>query len=143
MELRFERVRPHGFTEGDAAQHWFEQTDALRQSRAGRLSEASPLIPTTIWALLIIGGLTVISFVFLFADSTEGKTPQLAMILVVTTTVVASLLTVGFLDLPYGDHEGSIEPTAMRGTVTTLERTKSVVHPGPLPCDASGRPVRS
>ena len=64
----------------------------------------------------------MIGFALLFADSRERRTSQIALVLAVATSVTASLLIVNFLDRPYGAHEGSIKPTAMRSALTSMQR---------------------
>src|SRR3954453_12631856 len=107
LDTRFADLNPRGAGESDAAQNWFDQSNALERGRRGRLAEASAVVPTTIWVLLLVAGAGVIGFVLLFADSGERRLSQLAMILTVTTAVAASLLTVNFVDRPYGDHDGA------------------------------------
>ena len=143
MSKAFNGVPLHGVAESDAAQNWFDETDNLQQGRQGRLAEAPRVIPTTIWVLLLIAGLAVIVFSPLFSDRGERLWAQLALGLAVTTAVAASLLTVNFLDRPYGGHEGAIQPTAMRSALATMERglppaTRRAVD---LRCNATGRPA--
>jgi len=121
LETRLAHVRPRGFGQGEAELHWFSQTDARQKARSRRLDESSAGIPTTIWLLLTVAGIAVVGFVFVFADSAERRNAQLTMVLAVTTAVTASLLMIGFLDLPYGNHAGSIKPSAMRAALRTIE----------------------
>ncbi len=139
----FNDVHLHGAAQSDAAQNWFDETDALQQGRQARLAEAPRVIPATIWVLLLITGLAVVGFSLLFADPSERLNAQLALVLSVTTAVVASLLTVNFLDRPYGDHAGAIEPTAMRSTIATMTRGLPAATNRALEdrCDGSGRPT--
>jgi len=125
LETRLAHVRPRGFGQGEAELHWFSQTDARQKARSRRLDESSAGIPTTIWLLLTVAGIAVVGFVFVFADSAERRNAQLTMVLAVTTAVTASLLMIGFLDLPYGNHAGSInKPSAMRAALTTIEHER-------------------
>jgi hypothetical protein len=124
LETRLAHVRPRGFGQGEAELHWFSQTDTRQKARSRRLDEASAGIPTAIWLLLIVVGTAVIGFVFVFADRAERRNAQLTMVLAVTTAVTASLLMIGFLDLPYGNHAGSIKPSAMRATLKTIEQER-------------------
>jgi hypothetical protein len=141
MNAGFDRVEPRGAAEAAAVQNWFDEADALDHGRRGRLAEASRVIPTTIWILLLLVGLVVISFVLLLADPAEQLLPQLAMIVAVATAVAAGLLTVNFLDRPYGGHVGAITPKAMRAALSTIEREPAVAAGAAAPaCDGSGRP---
>ena len=139
----FERAQLGGSVAGGAEQSWFTATDNLQRGRRGRLAEASNFVPAAIWLLLIAGGVVVVAYVFLFADLREGRLPQWAMITAVTTAVTASLLMVGYLNRPYGDHEGAIGPNAMRDVLRTMERERDVgsTHHSP-PCDTTGRAAR-
>jgi len=124
-----------------AEQNWYAETDNRAKARAGRLAEATPLIPTPIWVLLIVSGVVVIGFVLVFADSAERRLTQAMMVVVVTTAITASLLTIAFLDSPYGDHEGSIGPKAMRGALRTMEHEQQTRHAVRIPCGGSGQPL--
>ncbi len=139
----FNGVPLHGAAESDAAQNWYTEIDALQQGRQGRLAEAPRVIPTTIWVLLLISGLAVIVFSPLFSDAGERLWAQAALGIAVTTAVAASLLTVNFLDLPYGDHEGAIEPTAMRSALATMSRGLPAATNRALDarCGEAGRPA--
>lgn len=138
----FEHARLAGSLASGAEQSWFTATDALQRGRRGRLAEATNFVPAPIWVLLIAAGLVVIGYVFLFADRRERRIPQWAMITAATTAVAASLLMVAYLNHPFGDHEGALQPSAMRDVLTTMERERG---PGPVAassrCDSTGRPV--
>lgn len=138
----FDAITPRGAGQSAAAQSWFTQTDDLLQARQGRLAEAKRVIPTTIWILLLVAGAAVIALVLLFADPAERPYAQLAMVLAVATAVAASLLTVNFLDRPYGDHDGAIRPTAMRSAEATLARQSTAATQAAVArqCDERGQP---
>ncbi len=142
LETTFETVRPVGVTASNAQQNWFDETDARRGARRARLAEADPFVPGSIWFLLVIAGLAVVSYALYFADRRERRDSQVLMVVAVTTVVSASLLTIAFLDSAYGSHAGAITPKAMRGTQAALERERAVRYPEVLiPCDARGVPL--
>jgi hypothetical protein len=141
LNTRFAALNPHGAGASDAAANWFDESDALEVGRRGRIAEASRVVPTTIWILLLIAGVGVVGFVLLFADSGERRISQLAMVLTVTTAVAASLLTVNFVDRPYGNHDGAITPSAMRGVLETMQREQSAFGQTVSRCDATGHPI--
>ncbi len=118
----FDAFEPTTQVEGDALQSWFGDADLLREARQGRLTEAPRFIPVTIWVLLLVTGAAVIGFSLLLSDSRERRSAQVAMVIAVTTAVTASLLIVNFLDRPYGDHEGAIEPEAMSSALAAVRR---------------------
>jgi hypothetical protein len=142
IETTFESVRPVGVSASNAQQNWFDETDARRSARRARLAEADPFVPSSIWVLLIIAGLAVISFALYFADRSERRDSQVLMVVAITTVVSASLLTIAFLDSAYGTHSGAITPKAMRGTLAALERERAVTYPDVvIPCNGQGNPV--
>ena len=87
----FDAFDPTGQVEGDAMQSWFGGADLIRESRQGRLSEASRFVPTTVWALLLIAGAAVVAFALIVADPRERRGGQVAMVAAVTTAVASSL----------------------------------------------------
>ena len=138
----FNRARLRGSVASGAEQGWFESTNALQSGRRGRIAEASAFVPTAIWVLLIAGGIVVIGFVFLFADVRERRISQWMMITGVTTAVAASLLMVAYLDEPYGDHQGAVQPSAMRDVLNTMEHERSRAQLPPASrCDSNGLPA--
>jgi hypothetical protein len=143
MDADFYGYEPQGSLEGDAAQNWFSQSDALRQARQERIAEAPRFVPGSIWVLLLMVGIAVIGFTMLFADGRERRSSQIALVIAVTTAVTASLLIVNFLDRPYGAHEGAIKPTAMRLALEDMQRDLiSGDHADDPACDGAGSPMR-
>ncbi len=139
---RFGQVDIQGSGQAAAEQDWFTETDALQEARRARLAEAPRVVPAAIWLPLIALGLGVIGFVLLFADPRELRVAQLMMITAVTTGIAASLLIVNFLDRPYGDHEGAIQPTAMQEALGSIDREQGA--PGAQSvsrCDTVGNPT--
>jgi hypothetical protein len=60
------------------------------------------------------------------------------MIAGVAAIVTAGLLLVNFLDHPYQQHTGSIEPTEMRQSLVMMGELTPAVQP---PCGQDGRPL--
>ncbi len=117
------------------------QTAIRQEGRRGRISEASPVIAPFVWVALFIIGFIVIGFMVLFADRREHVLVQGFMIVSVTTMVVAGLAVVAFLDRPYGDHGGSVEPEAMERTRDSMEMTLNADGVALVRCDALGAPL--
>jgi Protein of unknown function (DUF4239) len=116
-----------------AYDHWFALNEERRKGRQGRLAEASPLVPPLIWLILIIGAVVVIATVGFFADAREGRVPQAAMIVGIAVIVASGLVLVRFLDRPYEDSSGSIQPTAMTRTLTMMQGEHEG-SPAAIPC---------
>jgi hypothetical protein len=106
--------------------------------RRDRLRQATPSVPTPLWLVLILGGLVSIGLQLAFADPRERLVVQGAMVAGVATLVTAGLMLVSFLDHPYRDGPGKIEPTAMQESLTMMTAQEPHLS---LPCDAQGRPM--
>lgn len=133
---------PPEATDSAVGESWLARNAARQEAREARLGEAEPLVPTTVWILLLLGGVSVVGFVLLFADRRERLWSPAAVVASVTTLVVSSLLIVAFLDNAYGDHDGAVKPRAMEGSLANIEREWLRDAPlDALPCDASGRPA--
>ena len=144
LERSFQRVNGDTETVGSAIQNWFNQTDARQLARRKRLTEAAPFVPPTVWFFLILGGLLEIGFVLFFADKTERVAAQAMLVSAVTVFVVASLIMIHFLDSPYTGQSGSVEPSAMRQSLRSIELERRARHQsGALPCGPRGQPVRA
>jgi hypothetical protein len=141
IERTGNRAPIRGDKQSDALAHWFDLAEARQAGRRGRLAEASPVVPSLVWLVLILGGIVVIAYTCLFADPAERHVSQSLMMLAVSTMVTSSLLVIYFLDHPYENQSGSIRPGAMRTALRVIgaERAK-LGRPIAVPCDARGRP---
>lgn len=106
--------------------------------RRDRLRQATPSVPTPLWLVLVLGGLVSIALQLAFADPRERLAVQAAMLAGVATLVTAGLLLVSFLDHPYRDGPGKIEPTAMQESLSMM--TEQEPHLS-LPCGSEGQPT--
>ena len=74
-----------------------------------------------------------------FADSGEPALIQGVQVGSVMAVMVTLLLLIRFLDHPYQDGPGGLQPTAMERTLSILEdELAGVGGRGPLPCDEVG-----
>jgi hypothetical protein len=111
---------------------------ARTEGRRGRLSQAVPSVPSPLWFVLILGGCVAVLLQLSMADPRERLRVQGAMIAGVAAIVAAGLLLVHFLDHPYAERAGSVEPTEMRETLVMM----TAADPGlRVPCDSGGRPL--
>jgi hypothetical protein len=130
LEIGSARARA-GFSE--VLQEARERTDGRQE----RLEEASPSVPTPLWIVLILGGVVAVLLQLAMLDRGERLIVQCAMIAGVAAIVAAGLSLVYFLDHPYGDRTGSIQPTQMERTLAEMH----AADPGlQLSCDAGGSP---
>jgi hypothetical protein len=110
------------------------------EGRQNRLSEVTPSVPTPLWLALILGGVMAIALQLAMADRRERLAVQGTMLAGLAAIVTAGLLLVNFLDHPYQQHTGSIEPTEMRASLALMGGMRPAVQP---PCTATGLPLTS
>jgi hypothetical protein len=110
------------------------RTDGRRE----RLTQARPSVPAPLWLVLMLGGLVTIGFQIALTDPRERRAVQGAMIAGVTAIVASGLLLVNFLDHPYADNTGSIQPTEMRQTLSMIDQAEAGL---PVRCGEDGVPL--
>jgi hypothetical protein len=111
---------------------------ARTDGRRERLTQAKPSVPTPLWLVLVLGGVVAVVLQLVMADPRERLAVQCAMIAGVAAIVAAGLLLVYFLDHPYGDRTGSIQPTEMRESLAMIQAAEPSL---PLRCDPEGQPL--
>ncbi len=121
-----------------AYEELLREADRRTDGRRERLTQARPSVPTPLWIVLLLGGVVTIASQIALADPRERRAIQAMMIAGVTAVVAAGLLLVNFLDHPYEDHTGSIQPTEMRQTLSMIEEEDGAL---PVRCDDGGVPL--
>ena len=121
-----------------ALSHLLDEEQNRTAGRRERLSEAEGAVVGPIWYTLIVGGLAVILLPILFMRPTESVRMQAILVGAVTLMVVTGLALVWFLDHPYGDASGSIEPTELQRSLETMQEERPSLVP---PCGEDGSPV--
>ena len=114
---------------------WFDQQAERRDGRRARAAEAQPSVPIPLWIVLGIGAGAIFTYMCVQADRRESAVIQAVPIAFVSALVTSALLVVAFLDHPYADWAGSIQPDEMRVTLTLIDDGHVV------PCDADGNPT--
>jgi lipid-A-disaccharide synthase-like uncharacterized protein len=119
-----ESVTLTGAKQEAAFSKFFDETIERESGRRGRLEEADGVVPAPMWFILLLGAACVLGYVLLFADRAERVVAQAALIGIVATLMVTSLLLVDFLDHPYRNKTGSITPSSMEFALATMERAR-------------------
>lgn len=123
-----------------ALSQWLEKDAQRQDTRQGRISEATPFVPTPLWAILLLGGVITIAFTLSFADGEERFVVQALMVGGVTAIFVSSIFFVNFLDHPYENASGSIKPGDMSRTLSVMSADQEASRRSiQVPCDAKGR----
>ncbi|MGI9022284.1 MAG: hypothetical protein ACR2HV_03410 [Acidimicrobiales bacterium] len=140
MAANVDQLEITGEKQSVAYEHWFVTNAARAEARRGRLSEATPVVPAPLWFFLVFGGLLAVGYVVFWSDSGERFVVQAMMIGSLTAMVTASLLVVHFLDNPYENKSGSVEPVEMTRTLDLIEQKQEAAGLAAEPCDDAARP---
>jgi hypothetical protein len=137
-----EDVEPGSASEEAAYGKWLDQTADRQEARQQRVHGAEGVIPVPLWVALFF--ITAIIFVYLlcFADIGERAPIQGLLMGSVVAAIVAMLLVLGFLNDPYSDSIGGVEPTAMERTLVIMDEALDALGTDlTVPCDDAGRPT--
>ena len=132
------QIRAHSPTQEAAFLQLLDQEANRVEGRRARLSEATRDLPAPVWFILLLGAGLTIGFSFLFADRRESFLVQGSIVAAVVALVIGGLALVWFLDHPYADEAGSIQPTEMARQLEIVEHEQRDVTP---PCDSVGEPM--
>jgi len=135
-------VDPESTSEQSAFDHWLDQTVEREDARQDRVHGALGVIPTPLWIVLFF--ITVVIFVYMlfFADSGEAAVVQAMLMGSVVAVITAMLLLLNFLDDPFHDGIGGLQPDAMERTQQVIEEELAAADLDlTLPCDGAGMPV--
>lgn len=130
--------------EAEPVKAWWASTNERNLGRSGRVLVAEGQIPTLLWALLVIGAILVVGWILLYADPEEGWLAQASMMGGVTVLVVAALLAVQVLAVPFSGESGSIDTGSMEYALVQMDQfAKAEGVPLKPPCDAVGVPFKN
>ena len=135
---------PESNSEQAAYDQWLDHTASREEARTDRIHGAVGVIPGPLWFVLILISLIIFVFMLFFADRGERAKAQAMLIGSVTAVITLMLLLIQFLDDPYRDGLGSLEPVAMERSLEILGEEEQVTgETGAVPCDTSGRRLAS
>jgi Protein of unknown function (DUF4239) len=135
----FRTVDPATPSEEAAYGKWLDQTSDREAARTDRIHGAAGVIPTPLWIVLFFTSGVIFVYMLFFADSGERAIVQAVLMGTVTSVIVSMLLLLQFLDNPFHEGIGGLDPTAMERTLVILDEELQVVgNDATFPCDASG-----
>ena len=136
------RLQPADDAQQSALDRWLDQRSEREQARNARIHGASGIIPAPLWVVLLFLSLVLFVYMLLFADSGERALTQGVMMGTVAVLISTLLLLVAFLDDPYHDGVGGLQPVSMERALRTIDDALVIldleVEP---PCDADGQPL--
>jgi len=131
---------PESNAEQSAYDQWLDHTAEREEARRDRIHGAVGVIPGPLWVVLILISLIIFAFMLFFADSGERARAQAMLMGSVTAVIAVMLLLIQFLDDPYRDGLGGLQPVAMQRALVILSEEQRVTgETESPPCDASGR----
>ncbi len=93
----------------------------LGDARGDRLLEAEQGLPTLLWVVLLVGGVIVVGFTYLFG--LRSTTAHTMMVAALALTIALVLFTIASLDHPFrGDIR--VGPDAFRSVLERIDRSK-------------------
>jgi hypothetical protein len=108
-------------------------------ARRLRVTQASATVTAPVWLILGLGALVNIGLALLFIDRrSESLVVQALLVASLTAVVVSTLLLIYFLDHPYADASGGIQPSEMEATLSIMHVQDPDLVP---PCTPDGRPL--
>jgi hypothetical protein len=135
---QFDRLDLRSPREQAGFQDLLNQAATRTTGRQERLSDDTPTVPTPLWVTLVFGGAVAVALNLGMADPREKLYVHGVMMAGIAAVVTAGLLIVYFLDHPYGQHAGGIEPTAMQQALGQMRGLEPALRPA---CSAARRPL--
>jgi protein-S-isoprenylcysteine O-methyltransferase Ste14 len=121
MTLRFENVEVRTKAEQARYEEALDRMNELEDARNARLVEARESIPAVPWGVLVIGGVSVVGFAYLFG--LENTLVHNLMVAVLTLLISSVLFTIGVLEHPFsGDVR--VGPDAFELVLERFESSK-------------------
>jgi hypothetical protein len=135
-------THPRSVVEQSAYDKWLDRTADREAARSDRIHGAVGVIPSSLWVVLFFITAVIFIFMLFFADSAERAVVQAMMVGSVIAVIAATLLLIRFLDNPFREGFGALQPVAMERAQRNLDSERRIVgDTGALPCDARGRPL--
>jgi hypothetical protein len=132
--------QPQTPVQESAFDKWLDHTADREAARIDRVHGAEGVIPSPLWIVLILLSIVIVAYVLFFADSAERAVSQAVLMGSVASTLAAMLLLIQFLDSPFKEDVGGVQPVAMERTLRTFDQALVAVgREVDPPCDEQGR----
>jgi len=121
MTIRFEDVEVHTRAEQVLYGEALNRINELADARNARVMEAREGIPTVLWGVLVVGGISVVGFAYLFG--LENTLVHNLMVAILALIISSVLFTIGVLEYPFtGDVR--VGPEAFELVLERFENSK-------------------
>jgi hypothetical protein len=132
--------QPESPREEAAHGKWLDQTSDREAARVDRVHGAVGVIPTPLWLVLFLLLGVIFVYMLFFADSGERAVTQGLLMGSVVVALTSLLLLIRFLDSPFNEGVGGVQPVAMERALTVID--DALVAAGrevDPPCDEDGQ----
>jgi uncharacterized membrane protein YraQ (UPF0718 family) len=121
MTLQLEKVEVRTKADQVLYGEALDRTNELADARNARLVEAGEGIPTVLWGVLVVGGIMVVGFTYLFG--LENSLVHMLMVAALALVISSVLFTIGVLEHPFsGDVR--VGPEAFELVLERFESSK-------------------
>ncbi len=121
MTLRFENVEVRTMADQVLYGEALDRINELADARNARLVEAGEGIPTVLWGVLVVGGVIIVGFAYLFG--LENTLVHRLMVASLALVISSVLFTIGVLEYPFsGDVR--VGPEAFEQVLERFESSK-------------------
>jgi len=132
---------PASASEQSAYDRWLDQTSTREEARRDRIHGAVGIIPSPLWLVLFFISGVIFVYMLFFADRGERARTQALLMGSVAAVITTMLLLLGFLDSPFHDDVGGLQPVAMERSLRAVDEALADIGVEmPVPCDPEGRP---
>jgi hypothetical protein len=121
IRSKIQRMKPATDTQQVLYEQGLQQVSDLADARRERLLDAEEGVPDILWVVLIVGGVEVVGFTYLFG--LESTTVHVLMVASLTLIIALVLFTVAALDYPF-KGEVRIGPDAFEQVLGRFETSK-------------------
>jgi hypothetical protein len=134
----FGQLRVSSLRDQAAFEDLLSEAIARTNGRLQRLSDDTPSIPTPLWVALLFAGCVAVSMQLGMVDRDERFVIQALQVGGVAAIVTTGLLMINFLDHPYAQDVGGLQPSAMRHALVEIQGLEPKF---PITCSVSGQPT--
>jgi hypothetical protein len=98
-----------------------DQVQRLADARRMRLVAAEESLPSVLWVVLVVGGMVVVGFAYLFGMETPGA--HALMVVALAGVIALSLFTIGAMEHPFSGG-ARVGPEAFELVLNRFETSK-------------------
>lgn len=121
IRLTLESVEPRTNVEEEVYAQSLARVHELNEARRARIVDTEQGLPAILWVVLLVGGVIVVGFTYLFG--LENSLVHTLMVGALASIIALALFTVGALDYPFGTGV-QVAPVAFELTLERLESSQ-------------------